>query len=289
MLARRLPLAIGLLLALAPSALAFDLTGTWIGTRTCAFLTAGVKSKVVREGTVEISQMGWAVGFDSAIGSAHLYSGVANFLTEKPDRGEFSLHHCRNHVDVPTFEALGRFTASTKPGKVKATIKGISIVANDSTLDQEHGTCKWKLTRTSTADPQVSSGCGVVLSRRAAKTDVAYLSDAEVKRLYDELLTYRLATYRYARPELGPGSRLGFMIDDVAPSASVAPDGDHVDLYAYTSMAVAAVQTQAREIARLQRAISALEARAATASGGASSRSAPAECSREGSRGRLRR
>jgi hypothetical protein len=268
-----------LLLALVSPALAFDVTGTWTGTRKCVFVTAGVKSKVNREGTVTISQSGNAVGFDSTIGSTHLYSGVANFRAEKPDKGEISVHHCRNHVDPTPFEALGRFTVATKSGKVKATIKGISIVANDSTFEREHGTCKWKLTRTSTADPGAPLGCGVVLSRRAAKTDVAYLSEAQVKRLHDELLTYRLARYNYARPEMGPGSRLGFMIDDVAPSPSIAADGNHVDLYAYTSMAVAAVQTQAREIERLKEAVAMLEAHGTDVQrarhGTATARSAP--------------
>lgn len=101
------------------------------------------------------------------------------------------------------------------------------------------------------------------MSRRAAKTNVTYLSRSEVQRLHDELLTYRLATYGYSQAAMGPGTRLGILTDDVAPSASVAPDGTHLDLYAYTSMAVAALQTQAREIERLQRAVAALEARAA--------------------------
>lgn len=263
MLGSRLPLSLSLLVALASPALAFDVTGTWTGTRTCVFVTTGVKSKVEASGTVTISQGDRQIGFDSTIGSTHLYSGIANFGAEKPDKGEVSVHHCRNHVDPTPFEALGRFTVTTKPDKVKATIKGISIVVNDGILHAQHGTCKWKLTRTSTADPGVTQACGVVLSRRAAKTNVAYLSTSDVQRLHDEILTYRLATYDYTQSAMGPGTRLGIMIDDVAPSPSVAPDGNHVDLYAYTSMAVAALQTQAREIERLQRAVAALEARAA--------------------------
>jgi len=44
------------------------------------------------------------------------------------------------------------------------------------------------------------------------------------------------------------------------PSRSVAEGGDAVDLYGYASMAVAAVQTQAREIAALQREVGSLRA-----------------------------
>jgi hypothetical protein len=263
MLVFRMLLSLSLLATLTSPALAFDVTGIWTGTRACMFVTAGVKSKVEATGTVTISQDGRQIGFDSTVGSTHLYSGIANFSVEKPDKGEISVHHCRNHVDPTPFEALGRFTVTTKPDKVKATIKGVSIVVNDGSLHAQHGTCKWKLTRTSTADPVVTRACGVAISRRAAKTNVAYLSTSDVQRLHDELLTYRLATYDYTQPATGPGTRLGILIDDVAPSPSVASDGNHVDLYAYTSMAVAALQTQAREIERLQRAVAALEARAA--------------------------
>lgn len=152
--------ALSVLLAVATPAVAFDLTGTWTGTRKCKFFDAGVKSKVDREGTVSITQVGNAVGFDSAIGSTHLYFGIANFGTEKPDKGELSLRHCRDHVDTTPFDAVGRFTVKTKTGKVKATIAGITIIANDDVASPSHGTCKWKVTRTATADPGVPTSCG---------------------------------------------------------------------------------------------------------------------------------
>lgn len=264
MLNRRLALVVPLVLVLATPVAAFDLTGTWTGTRKCKFFDAGVRSKVDREGTVVITQSANSVGFRSDIGSSHLYHGIANFGTEKPDKGELSVRHCDNHMDAAPFDAIGRFTVSTKPGRAKATISGISIVANDTVLSPSHGTCKWKLTRTTTFDSGgVSTNCDIVLSRRAAKTDVAYLSESETKRLHDELMAYRLATYRYASPSTSPGSHLGFIIDDVAPSPAIAASGDHVDHYAYTSMAVAALQTQAREIERLRAAVAKLETRSA--------------------------
>ncbi|MEB2284292.1 MAG: hypothetical protein B6D46_04330 [Polyangiaceae bacterium UTPRO1] len=259
---RRL-VVVPLLLAVAGPAAAFDLTGSWTGTCKCKFFDAGVKSKVDREGTVAITQVGNALGFDSAIGSQHLYSGIANFGTEKPDKGELSVRHCRDHVDTTPFDALGRFSVKTKTGKVKATITGITIVANDDVGAPSHGTCKWKLTRTATTDPGVPAGCGIP-SRRAVKTDVAYLTRAETRRLHDELVAYRLAKYRYAASSTSSATHLGFIIDDVPQSPAVAASGDRVDLYAYTSMAVAALQTQAREIAQLQRAVAKLNLRHAT-------------------------
>ena len=60
-------------------------------------------------------------------------------------------------------------------------------------------------------------------------------------------------------PGASPATHLGFIIDDVEPSPSVAENGNTVDLYGYASMAVAAVQTQAREIAELKAAVTSLQ------------------------------
>jgi hypothetical protein len=106
-----------------------------------------------------------------------------------------------------------------------------------------------------TADPTHGGECPI--SRRAYKDDVRYLDDAERGRLRDELMGFKLATWRYKD---APAERrhLGFVIDDVEPSA--AAERDHVDLYGYTSMAVAALQMQARQIDALERKVAALRA-----------------------------
>jgi hypothetical protein len=97
-------------------------------------------------------------------------------------------------------------------------------------------------------------------SRRAYKKDISYLADDERQRLTDELYGFRLATYHYKAETTSDPTHLGFIIDDVAPSAAVDQrTGDHVDLYGYTTMTVAALQTQAREIAELRREIDALK------------------------------
>jgi len=98
------------------------------------------------------------------------------------------------------------------------------------------------------------------ISRRAYKTNIEYLSAEDLTRLHDALLKFHLASYQYAIPGASPASHLGFIIDDVTPSPSVAEGGDTVDLYGYASMAVAAVQTQAREIAALQHEVESLRA-----------------------------
>jgi hypothetical protein len=98
-------------------------------------------------------------------------------------------------------------------------------------------------------DP-TTGGCPI--SRREAKTNIRYLDDRAVLRLHDEVMRIRLATYKYkAAAETGK-THLGFIIDDVAPSPAVHPSGNTVDLYGYTSMAVAALQMQARQIEALK-------------------------------------
>jgi len=66
----------------------------------------------------------------------------------------------------------------------------------------------------------------------------------------------RLATFRYRQN--ASRTQLGFIIDDAEPSPSIDPARDMVDLYAYTSMAVAALQTQAHEIEALRNEVRSL-------------------------------
>lgn len=106
-----------------------------------------------------------------------------------------------------------------------------------------------------TADPK--GMCPI--SKRAYKTEISYLDQAGLQRYADELTRVRLATYRY---KTGGPTRLGFIIDDLpgaepqgpesAARVSVDAAGEHVDLYGYTSMAVAAVKLQEQKIAALE-------------------------------------
>jgi hypothetical protein len=95
------------------------------------------------------------------------------------------------------------------------------------------------------------------LSRVRFKQDIKYLDDAERARFHDQITQLRLATYRYTSAAEVP--QLGFMIDDVEPSVAVS--GDHVNLYGYLSMAVAAIQVQDQRIQALERELAALRAR----------------------------
>ena len=99
---------------------------------------------------------------------------------------------------------------------------------------------------------------GCPMSTRRAKRDIEYLDDAEVDALARVALDTRLTTYEYIDPALDGRRRLGFIIEDQPTSYAVDPERSQVDLYGYTSMLVAAIQRQEREIQALRRELQAL-------------------------------
>lgn len=102
------------------------------------------------------------------------------------------------------------------------------------------------------------AGCPISLA--AFKKDVRYLDDAARRRQHDAVLRLPLATWRYRSEAADAPPRLGFLIDDVGQAPCVQPSGGRVDLYGYASMAVAAVQVQAREIEALREEMAELRA-----------------------------
>jgi hypothetical protein len=105
------------------------------------------------------------------------------------------------------------------------------------------------------SDPKLP-GCPV--SRARYKKEIAYVSDATLESVHDELMTMRLATWRYTAESERTRPHLGFIIDDDPESAAVDATGEHVDLYGYTSMAVAAAQVEHRRVEALEREVRAL-------------------------------
>jgi hypothetical protein len=97
------------------------------------------------------------------------------------------------------------------------------------------------------------------VSRRVYKKDISYLTEADRVELAEEVLRFPLATYRYKSEASSDATHLGFIIDDVTPSPAVLPSGDRVDLYGYTTMTVAALQVQAKELADLRREVADLK------------------------------
>jgi hypothetical protein len=107
----------------------------------------------------------------------------------------------------------------------------------------------------SATDPKPQDRPGCPISRARFKKDIHYLSPDELRARSRELLDLPLASYRYRNGD--ERSRLGFMIDGHESLACV--DGDRVDLYGYTSMAVAALQIQAQQIAELRDQLAAVQ------------------------------
>ena len=110
-------------------------------------------------------------------------------------------------------------------------------------------------------NPSLITSCfNGTVSRRAFKDDVVYLGDEERESLARQALDIPLAHYRYKSEPADARRRLGFMIDDQPdPSPAVDADRTHVDEYGYTSMLLATVQQQARELEKLRRRVEALE------------------------------
>jgi len=98
------------------------------------------------------------------------------------------------------------------------------------------------------------------ISRAAFKHDIDYLEPAEGAAVANDLLQMKLARWQYNGEAPDSKAHLGFIIDDVPGSPAVAADGDHVDLYGYTSMTVAAVQAQQAQLQAQQAQIAALQA-----------------------------
>jgi hypothetical protein len=98
------------------------------------------------------------------------------------------------------------------------------------------------------------------VSRRAYKKDITYLEDADRAELAQRALDTHLARYRYTTESPDARRHLGFIIDDQPdPSPAIDADRTHVDLYGYSSMLLAALQEQSKELRALRERIDLLE------------------------------
>lgn len=100
------------------------------------------------------------------------------------------------------------------------------------------------------ADPKQQEG-GCPISRSRFKQDIDYLDAAERDDYYRQLLDIDLATYRY-RERSDRKTQLGVILEDNEHGVWVDPANDRVDVYGFTSLAVAGVQAQAAELATMR-------------------------------------
>lgn len=169
-----------------------------------------------------------------------------------------SRHHPRparvvRHLRQPGLRPVARQRAATLPRrrKTRRPCGEQDAQCDPMSLCNDIRVC-------SDTDPTLG-GCPI--SRASYKREIRYIERRDLVRYRDELLHIRLATWRYAHDP--KRKRLGFLIDDDEGSVAVDASRDRVDLYGYTSLAIAALQAQAHEIEALERRIAKLEAKLA--------------------------
>ncbi len=108
-------------------------------------------------------------------------------------------------------------------------------------------------------------------SSRGVKKEIAYVDDAQREALRAQLLAVRLASYRYKVGD--DATHLGFIIEDMPEgSPAVLASRDRVDVYGYTSMVVAALQEQQKQLDALSLEVKRLAAENAALRKGAKAR-----------------
>ncbi len=108
--------------------------------------------------------------------------------------------------------------------------------------------------RCTNSDPTMQAG-GCPRSRARFKRDIDYVNEQERRVYHEQLVSLPLASWQY-RDASTAAPQLGFIIEDVEPSAAVR--GDRVNMYGYLSMAVAAIQVQQAQIDALARELRAV-------------------------------
>ncbi|MCC7071191.1 MAG: hypothetical protein IT383_07710 [Deltaproteobacteria bacterium] len=149
------------------------------------------------------------------------------------------------------------FVAPTGTAACDTEVAGAACASADAECYLVGDGCNVHL-RCTDSDPTMQPG-GCPISVPSAKQDVRFLSDAEIDAALGRVLSLQLARWQYVS-DPGRHDYLGFLIDEHAPDDAVLPRGDRVDLYGYTSLAIAAVQAQQRRIDTLERELAALRA-----------------------------
>jgi hypothetical protein len=129
----------------------------------------------------------------------------------------------------------------------KAENVGDACATKGGTCDPKNG-CN-ALLLCNDKDPKAGPG-GCPISRRNTKREIDYLDSSAERRFAEQLYGMKLATWRYKG---GDGSRkLGIIIDDAPGSIAIDGRGDRIDLYSYTSLAIAAAKQQQRTLQQQQ-------------------------------------
>jgi hypothetical protein len=96
------------------------------------------------------------------------------------------------------------------------------------------------------------------VSSKTYKRDIHYLALDDLRRVADQVMSLRLASWAYIDPKIASGRRLGIMVEDTPNGDAIDARGDRIDLYGYTSMAIAATQVNTKDVESLRREVEAL-------------------------------
>ncbi len=146
------------------------------------------------------------------------------------------------------------FVAPTDVDACTTESAGETCTTEDESCYLDGDDCNVRLLCTDEDPTQQPGGCPI--SKREAKDHIVPVSVDDERALARTLLDTPLATWRYRGTE---AERLGFIIGEGAPPFAVRPNGGQVDVYGYTSLAVATLKHQQRTIERLEARLSALE------------------------------
>jgi len=106
------------------------------------------------------------------------------------------------------------------------------------------------------SSPSRSYGGGSRRSNADYKHNIDYLTPNEVREYAERCYDLRLTTWNYNDIQANDDRiHLGIITQDVGPGVAVTSDLDSVDLYGYTSLAIAAIQHQQQELEALRREV----------------------------------
>lgn len=144
----------GLSLLVAGVSPAIDVTGTWTGEQRCKFFDGVQSNKTFGlSNQVKISQVDSRIAVETPGGVGSFYNGQVLNDATRSTKGRVVLAECRSAADLDGYNEMVYLagTATDSSGR----LRGESVFRSQL---GEVGTCKWKLSRTNSADPQVT-GC----------------------------------------------------------------------------------------------------------------------------------
>jgi hypothetical protein len=105
----------------------------------------------------------------------------------------------------------------------------------------------------SASDPTLNPG-GCPISQRSLKKDIRYVTDDNLDRYHHDMMQMKLANYHYNWENAAQATHLGIIIEDIdnPENPAISTGRQTIDLYGYTSMAIAAIQAQNKEIEALK-------------------------------------